>query len=302
MTKQTEPRQKLASLLKKMREERAFSLEDLAETTKISVVFIKALESGELQKLPAEVFGRGFIKNICQELDQDSEALLDLYDQCFHGVIAKEKDLEVPQASPEKDQVQAKNDGKTYFKRSMTFSLSTGVLMIILLGGAYLYVSQESKIARTEKTSNQRPSEPQISREVINTLKIKEKTADLPQPTTVTVKADVKPMAEKPTKIPENQKMLETSEKAVIETTQTVTVEVISPVKVRRRIDGGKYVTEHMQPKIYHFSFEKQADFFIYNAASVSISFNGKPLGSLGKEGRRRRISFHGLEDSKKSL
>lgn len=71
-----------------------------------------------------------------------------------------------------------------------------------------------------------------------------------------------------------------------------VVVNVKEPVDVRIRIDGGSFTRRRLEVKRYEYTFEKQADFMIYDAAAVDISLNGKPIGPLGSKGRKRRISF----------
>jgi hypothetical protein len=75
---------------------------------------------------------------------------------------------------------------------------------------------------------------------------------------------------------------------------QHVKLQVHAPVRVRVRIDGKAEITQDLEPNQYDFSFSRQAHFFIFNAAAVTLYFNDKPLGPLGSEGRRRSLSFHG--------
>jgi transcriptional regulator with XRE-family HTH domain len=66
--------------LKREREMREVSLEELTKSTRISTRFLLALENEDWEKLPGGVFGHGFIRTIARYLGLDEESLLGEYD------------------------------------------------------------------------------------------------------------------------------------------------------------------------------------------------------------------------------
>ncbi len=72
--------------LKKERELRDISIEDIAKFTKILPVFIDNLESDNFDSLPAGVFTRGFIRAYCQFIGIDGEDMVNLYLQQVEAV------------------------------------------------------------------------------------------------------------------------------------------------------------------------------------------------------------------------
>jgi len=66
--------------LKRERELREISLEELSKSTRISSRFLDALENEDWEKLPGGVFGHGFVRAIARYLGLDEEALLAEYD------------------------------------------------------------------------------------------------------------------------------------------------------------------------------------------------------------------------------
>jgi cytoskeletal protein RodZ len=66
--------------LKREREMREVSLEELTKSTRISDRFLRALENEDWDKLPGGVFGRGFVRTIARYLGLDEESLLGEYD------------------------------------------------------------------------------------------------------------------------------------------------------------------------------------------------------------------------------
>lgn len=66
--------------LKRERELREVSLDELTKATRISQRFLEALENEDWGKLPGGVFGRAFVRTIARYLGLDEEALLGEYD------------------------------------------------------------------------------------------------------------------------------------------------------------------------------------------------------------------------------
>lgn len=66
--------------LKREREMREVSMEELTKATRISTRFVEALENEDWAKLPGGVFGHGFVRSIARYLGLDEEALLGEYD------------------------------------------------------------------------------------------------------------------------------------------------------------------------------------------------------------------------------
>jgi cytoskeletal protein RodZ len=66
--------------LKRERELREVSMDELTKATRISTRFIEALENEDWEKLPGGVFGHGFVRTIARYLGLNEEALLGEYD------------------------------------------------------------------------------------------------------------------------------------------------------------------------------------------------------------------------------
>src|SRR5215469_8124113 len=66
--------------LKRERELREVSLEEVAKGTRIAERFLEALENEQWEKLPGGVFGRGFVRSIARYLGLSEEDLLSEYD------------------------------------------------------------------------------------------------------------------------------------------------------------------------------------------------------------------------------
>ncbi len=65
--------------LKREREMRGVSLEEVAAATRISIRFLEALENEQWERLPGGIFNRGFIRSVARFLGLDEEGLVAEY-------------------------------------------------------------------------------------------------------------------------------------------------------------------------------------------------------------------------------
>lgn len=117
----------VGEILKEGRKEKRLSLEKVAESTKIRLVYLKALENDQYSKLPSLTSGRGFLKNYADFLELSSDEILAIFRRDFNEKKDKRDSLEIKPPS-------------SYQKFSWTPKLTTwmgiGVLIFIFL--AYL--------------------------------------------------------------------------------------------------------------------------------------------------------------------
>ena len=69
--------------LKRERELREVTLEEITQATRIGSRFLQALENEDWDKLPGGVFNRGFVRSIAHYLGLDEEAFLGEYDLAY---------------------------------------------------------------------------------------------------------------------------------------------------------------------------------------------------------------------------
>ena len=71
----------LGEKLKKLRSERRISLGEVSKYTRIQIKYLEYLEEGRYDKLPADVYIKGFLKNYADFLSVDSAILVRLYEK-----------------------------------------------------------------------------------------------------------------------------------------------------------------------------------------------------------------------------
>jgi len=64
-----------------IRRNRGISLEQIAESTKISVRSLEAIERGEFRKLPGGIYNTSYIRQYARAIDYDESAILAVYHQ-----------------------------------------------------------------------------------------------------------------------------------------------------------------------------------------------------------------------------
>jgi cytoskeleton protein RodZ len=73
------PKSNFGEQLRREREMRGVSLEEVSEATRISTRFLQAFEEEQWDRLPGGIFNRGFIRSIARYLGLDEDALMAEY-------------------------------------------------------------------------------------------------------------------------------------------------------------------------------------------------------------------------------
>lgn len=78
--------------LKRERELRGISLKEIAESTKINIRFLHALEEDQFDVLPGKFFTRGIIRGFAQYLGLEEEAVLNKYHEALQQLDADDQE------------------------------------------------------------------------------------------------------------------------------------------------------------------------------------------------------------------
>ena len=152
--------------LKRERELREVTLEEITAATRIGSRFLEALENEEWSKLPGGVFNRGFVRSIARYLGLDEEALLGEYDLA-HGTLV------APGPPPPEHRMSS--------SKWIPFLLFLGLLVLIfcaVVGGIYYWRHYGPHRAQTPSVTSAAPianapvtsaSDPQASQQQSNT-------------------------------------------------------------------------------------------------------------------------------------
>ena len=139
--------------LKREREMRGVSLEEIASATRISVRFLTALEQESWDRLPGGVFNRGFVRTISRYLGLEEDSLLAEYSL---AIGEKAATASVPAELPK--QTPAAQGNRPWLSIVV-------VLLIAAIGvGAWYgwawYAARRAELAGAESATPERPTPP----------------------------------------------------------------------------------------------------------------------------------------------
>lgn len=299
--------------LREAREKVGYTIEELAYATKIMPSFIENLEVGEFDKLPGEVFIRGFVKSMCKSLNENPEAMLQLIEQSYG--LRKERLLVVP-GSPGASRVRIGSErperrfniNLDFIKelaplvnnRKVGYVLAAVAGFVILVsigvGLSSIIRSNSAKVAETksepvelhisgETGANDAPADPTKEQAAV-AEDASEPNKDAPKSgEDAKQKEEVTVIAAQPQGGAEGLAPAIPSE-------QLLELKVKEAVNIRINIDKRGWETARYEPETYKIKFKDDVNILVFDAAAVDISFNGKSIGSLGSKGRVRRLSF----------
>ena len=106
--------------LKERRGQRGLSLEQISEVTRVRVKHLEALECGDFDALPQDVFVKGFLRTYAEYIGADTEALVEEYLRERHGQVTGEAD----EGSDEIVQEMARGIGFSYERTAINLTPS----------------------------------------------------------------------------------------------------------------------------------------------------------------------------------
>ncbi len=125
----------LGEKLRKLRNDFRMSLQDVSKATRIQVKYLEFLENGEYNKLPADVYVRGFLRSYARYLNVDEQALIRLYERECNIRENLGQDTGKKQES--------------YVNTPASFVITSRSIVItciaLLVGGSFLYLYREFK-------------------------------------------------------------------------------------------------------------------------------------------------------------
>jgi len=123
--------------LKKQRNVKKISLEEISEYTKINVTYLDAIENGDFHSLP-NVYSRLFLRSYCKYIGADYKKVLDDYEMYTIGNKSK-KDVEI-NANQNKEQIPSspiqKSNLDNTVKKTQNYKeliIATTVIVIIII-------------------------------------------------------------------------------------------------------------------------------------------------------------------------
>ena len=268
--------------MKHVNKKKNLSLDDVEKGTNIRKLYIKSIEEGNYEKLPGEVFLKGFIKTYGKFLGLDSQKLIEQYKQekntpnPAEEINIETKKEEVAPSPTEENKQQEKNSStktvniqqkkennipkidsfsanqeylQSHKNNSKRNILLVVAILIVIIGAAVVFLSsQGSSDTKTTTTTE--------------TVTVTETENQAKEPAPIVSGAEVK---------------------AVFNEDCWTEVKVDGKVVLSETVKKGNTLT---------WKGEKQVDVTVGNAGAVDVTFNNQPAGKLGDIGAVVSKSF----------
>jgi cytoskeleton protein RodZ len=295
--------------LKREREMRAITLEEIADATKIGTRSLRALEEEHFDQLPGGIFNKGFVRAYAKFLGIDEEQAVSDYITASGEV----GNTTATQMAALADQVEQQRAARQASEASLdTGKMLAVIVMLVVICGlgfggykAWKFRNHQIEMraaaaARSKQDSAQvaavsnTPSSTDI--DTSSAAPITSPTTDVTGP----APANAAPATTTPA----------SSKEAAVDPTKTTATSAEFPINVTLKplksswimvTSDGKVIYQRIiTPKDQELTLhgKDKLQLILGNAAGVEVSFNGKTLGALGPEGQRRELTItpNGLE------
>jgi len=124
---ETEIKESFGDFLKRHREARGKSIEDISRVTRISKAFLRAFEENDRELFPDETFTRGFLKSYAIEIGLDTDECLSRYDRFHRSTIPTNiKEVRRP---PLRNILVGSEGGHTFSSKWLVWVIGVGVIV-----------------------------------------------------------------------------------------------------------------------------------------------------------------------------
>ena len=282
--------------LRREREMRGITLDEITESTKISRRHLEALEKEHFDQLPGGVFNKGFVRAYARFLGIDEDQAVADYSAASNEQPEPEDKfpLEIHE-EPDRDL----NPRRSYLPLVFAVAALVGVLM----GYGFWIKSRPHNSDAADRT---RPSAPASA---VTESQTKEPAPDAasPEPTkSLSVHASSAPAATPaPAEVeavarPEQQKREVSSSEAADPPPSVREKAFFVQVKAKEDswvsvVADGKSVMQRVLAADKHKKIKAGKTLVLRtgNAGGIEVSFNGRPLGALGNENEPRTLTFN---------
>ncbi|MCI0519638.1 MAG: DUF4115 domain-containing protein, partial [Chloroflexi bacterium] len=270
--------------LRAQRELLGLSLGDVERHTHLRLVYLQALEDGEMDKLPSPVQGRGMLKNYAAFLGLDPDPLLLRYAEGLQARLAEHQ-----AGQPPRRKRPAPARPASPLRRFFSLEMFVGGMLALFLAGFALWAAIRITAMRAEQQAP--PTAMSISEVLLSTS---EATAEVsPAPLTPTPPEALLPA----------QPTQGVTPQAELPGGAANTVQVYLTVRqrawLRVLVDGEVELEARVIPgSAYQFAGASSVEVLTSNAAGVAIFFNQQDLGVMGNFGEvvRRVFTLEGIQ------
>lgn len=266
--------------LRREREMRGVTLDEISASTKIARRHLEALESENFDTLPGGIFNRGFVRSYARFLGIDEEQAVADYNEASGEQTQPEPSFPLEFPIDEKPQLNP--------RRSSLPLLLALLALVIVLGIFWARSKRQPEASENPPASS--PTEPPAAA----STPTPSPSPEQPVASQVAVPARTPvPAQSVPVNSPEVVEPTH-SPAPVAEHTFSVTVQAKEEAWITVTADGQTVVSgktlQAGERQVVHAG--KKIVLVTGNAGGIEISFNGRPLGAVGNESEVRAMTF----------
>lgn len=276
--------------LKRERESRAISLEEISSATKIATRSLRALEEEQFQQLPGGVFNRGFVRAYARYVGLDEEKAVADYNAAAGAQKAKENLGGIPQAMQNAGVAETGIRQSTI--RGLIPRLPAVLALVLVVGtvaglwwprraGVGLPSKAAANVAPPARSARQRPAHPTTN------------SAANPQAGQANERPEAQSVAAKP------QNAVATASRQSGNAAWPIELELraVSRAWIEVRVDGkdaDQFMLDAAQIGHTSRSIHGQDSVVLVvgDPAGVEVTYNGTRLPAIGPKGLRSQVVF----------
>mgnify|MGYP000358404833 CR=1 FL=1 len=288
--------------MRRLREMRGHSKKDIIHLSKIAPPFIDALEAGDFDQLPGQVFGRGFVQSICAILEIDAKEMIREYNNLYINNTEQPKQAKQAQSKfldPKKIKIEINSKMLATVGVSLAAALVLGALvMSIAFNRKNIAGLEKSDIDERSEVVAAGPAENQAEN-AASTLSDNTGVLGAGTVTFEEVAAADLPLLEGQATAAETAVLVNptTALKAEPQTTGLSSVDLdVDGEELRINIekDGGKEESIVLKKGRHNYSFKDVLNIWFEKTEGVKVLFNGKPVSSAVSNPKiASRLIFH---------
>ena len=300
----------VGEILRKEREARGVSLQEISEETKISMRFLRAIEEEHFDLLPGGVFNRNFVRQYARYLRLDEDTAV----QDYLRIVDTERESPADEKNAPFVEMQSSSSGTGYF-RIVVAAICLGALVAALVYGLYRLKNPVAPSTSTVDGLSSAPADtslpPSIPAPVAGAALASPKTSANPSSLGPPAPADSNFSGAAPGNSTEaaprgrdsGEGKLQETGIARQESAPALDLRIasVAPVWLSITTDGGEHWQGTLQARqTKQVKASGSIRLTVGDAGAVDLSLNGNSLPPLGRPGEVKKVTItpQGLEPS----
>jgi cytoskeletal protein RodZ len=309
---------RMSSVMKKLREDHSLDIKEIAAATRIKESYLKSIENEQYEKLPIEVYARGYIKVYAKYLGVPFETALEPYEKyleikagpkekktgnCFlnppgSAISESEKDEQEETAQqriiraakePQLIEIGEKEEARAWYYKPR-YSWKGLLLIVVLCVVVFELITSggSRKDAAKQTVAAQPQSKPMVAQE--DALKQEQPNSEIKKPELSAAAgiSQAQVQAVETARPPDNQSLLSRKHVLVFSATEKTWLQLL--------IDGKDKVEVMMEPgESLSYYASRSISGIVGNGGGVKVKFNGKPLPT----GEKGEVIYLNLPENK---